>query len=175
MNVSFTYTYSDYWALCKAIEKHGRFAKYSRLVGIIVILFNLAASAFFIYETVSNGQPLKLLHFANAGLALLIIILIYGLRPLYLKHHYKKQMIDGKEVKLGFSDNGLKVEMPSFNGTHSWPAIIRADEEPEHFLLWINKVQAYCVPKRGFANASDIIAFKSLVSQNVEDRYFINE
>jgi len=61
------------------------------------------------------------------------------------------------------------------NGTHSWPAIIRADEEPEHFLLWINKVQAYCVPKRGFANASDIIAFKSLVSQNVEDRYFINE
>ena len=173
MNVTFTYTYLDYLALTKAMEKHGRFAKYSRIIYLLIIVSNLAAGAFFIFETLSNGGTLKLFHFVNIGLALLIIILINVLKPIYLKRHYKKQMIDGKEIKIDFSDQGLAVDMPSFNGTHDWPAIIRADEEPGHFLLWINKVQAYCVPKRGFVNATDINNFKLLLSEKVEDQDFI--
>jgi hypothetical protein len=173
MNVSFTYTYSDYAALTKAMEKHGRFAKYSMLIGIIIVLLNVAASAFFIFETLSAGGALKLVHFANAGLAMLIIVFIYVLKPLYLKHYYKKQMIDGKLINLAFSNQGLAVDMPSFNGTHDWQAIIRADEEPEHFLLWINKVQAYCVPKRGFSSTDDIENFKTLVAEKVPNQEVI--
>ena len=170
MNVSFTYTYSDYAALTKAMEKHGRFAKYSWILLYLAIFANFAASAFFIYETISNNRPLELIYFANAALALLLIVVFYVLKPLYLKHYYKKQMIDGKLINLAFSDQGLEVDMPSFNGTHDWPAIIRADEEPEHFLLWINKVQAYCVPKRGFSNTSDMENFKSLVAEKVPNQ-----
>lgn len=173
MNVSFTYTYSDYAALTKAMQNHGRFAKHFWILLYLVIFANFAASAFFIYETLSNNQPLELIHFANAVLALLLIVVFYVLKPLYLKHYYKKQMIDGKQINLAFSDQGLAVDMPSFNGTHDWPAIIRADEEPEHFLLWINKVQAYCVPKRGFSSTDDIKNFKTLVAEKVPNQEFI--
>lgn len=170
MNVSFTYTYSDYAALTKAMEKHGRFAKYSWIALYVIIFANLAASAFFIYATLSDNRTLELIHFANAALAVLLILVFYVFKPLYLKRYYKKQMIDGKEIQLGFSEAGMSVDMPAFTGNHQWEAIIRADEEPEHFLLWINKVQAYCVPKRGFSSSAEIDDFKTLVISKVEDQ-----
>lgn len=173
MNVSFTYTYFDYSALIKAMSKHGKYAKYAWIVLYLIIFANFAASAIFIFKMLSNNYALQFIHFANAAIGVLLLLVLYVLKPLYLKHYYKKQMIDGKEVKLGFSDDGLKVEMPSFNANHAWPAIIRADEEPEHFLLWINKVQAYCVPKRGFVSAADIEEFKKLVANKVENQELI--
>ena len=173
MNVTFTYTYSDYLALIKAMEKHGRFSRYSWIALYLVIFVNFAASAVFIYLALTNNRVLELAHFVNAGLAILLILIFYVFKPLYLRRYYKKQMIDGKQISLDFSDRGLEVAMPSFNGTHEWPAIIRADEGPEHFLLWINKVQAYCIPKRGFAKTQDIEDFKSLVAEKVPNQEFI--
>ncbi len=173
MNVSFSYKYSDYAALTKAMEKHEKFAKYSWIALYLVIFANFAASAVFIYITLSNYRMLELIHFANAALGVFLILVFYVLKPLYLRRYYKKQMIDGKEIRLNFSEKDMKVDMPAFTGIHNWEAIIRADEEPEHFLLWINKVQAYCVPKRGFASALDIEEFKTLVVSKVENQELI--
>ena len=170
MEVNFTYTYADYAALIKAMDSRGRFARLSWMFLLFIIAVNIAITLFFVIWTTSNGLDLKLIHFANAGIGLLLALVFYVLKPLYLRHYYKKQMLDGKVVGMKFEDFGLKIHMPSFEGTHEWEAIILADEQPEHFQLWINKIQAYVVPKRGFANAQEIETFKQLVSSKVKNQ-----
>lgn len=172
MNVNFKYTYADYQALTRALEKHGKFAKHSRLLMNLVILVNLGISVIFITLSLLDGNALKPLYFVNAGLGFGLFLLFYVLRPFYLRRYYNKQMLDGKEVNLDFSDKGLSVEMPNLTATHAWEAIIRMDEEPEHFLLWINKIQAYSVPKRGFSDESKMEEFRALTAEKVNSEDF---
>jgi len=173
MKAVFTYIYDDYAALNRAIERHGKWAKYSKFILILIVLVNLAISVFFIADALLNGFSLKLIYFANAGLALLLVLLVYVVRPLYLRSYYKKQMLEGKVVNLEFAEDGIEINMPDFKGKHNWSSIIRADEEPEHYLLWINKVQAYCVPKRAFENENDSEGFKLLVASKVEEQELV--
>ena len=173
MNVNFTYTYPDYVALNKAMEKHGRFAKLSIILLYFIIILNIIISAYFIFDTLFDGYSLNLLHFANAGLALILILIFFEYKPFYQRRYNKKQMIDGKEIQLAFSQEDMTVDMPAFNGVYRWEAIIRANEQPVHFLFWINKVQAYCVPKRGFSSSADIEEFKSLVARKVKNQELI--
>lgn len=173
MEVNFTYSYPDYRALTRAIENHGKYAKLAWIFLIGIILINIAISVFFIAWILLEGRDFKPIHFANAGLGLLLAFVFYILKPIYLKNYYKKQMLDGKLVHMSFNDKGLNINMPSFTGTHEWDAIILADQQPEHFFLWINKIQAYVVPKRSFASTADIENFKHLVAEKVTNQELI--
>jgi len=168
MKISFEYSYFDYAALVRAQKKQSRFSAFDKPVFWGIVLLNFIFSAIFVGQALFQGEEVKLIYFFKAVLAALILLVAYLVYPYYLRQYYKKQMIDGKEVKLAFDETGMSVEMPEYNGTHKWKAIIGADEEPEHFLLWINKVQGYCIPKRAFETEGDAEAFKVLVASRVE-------
>lgn len=173
MKISFKYSYHDYEALCRARNRHTKFPKLAKITCLLVVLFNIGISIFFVYIAISEGREVKLVNFANGALGLAFIILYYVIKLFYLRRYYKQQMIDGKEIKLSFSDDGISIDMPSFQGKYEWLAIIRADQQPSHFFLWINKMQAFCVPKRAFATENETEEFKSLVVSKVENQELI--
>jgi hypothetical protein len=52
----------------------------------------------------------------------------------------------------------------------SWLALLETRETPNLFLLYIGRSKFYVVPKRGFADAAAVDAFRAMLRQNVSDR-----
>lgn len=66
-----------------------------------------------------------------------------------------------------FSDSGMEFENSSTRATVKWTGFFRAEESDTSFLLFTNKIAAHILPKRCFADDSDISSLRELLRTNV--------
>lgn len=68
-----------------------------------------------------------------------------------------------------FSSDGIDVSGPQSNSHLNWAAIIEARETSAQFLLYPQTAIAHVLPKRAFATAELLTAFRELVRSQVKN------
>ncbi len=58
----------------------------------------------------------------------------------------------------------------NITGHYNWKGFVGADEELKHFVLWVNKVQAICIPKRSFKDSEQVDKFRKIIAKNIDNR-----
>jgi len=66
--------------------------------------------------------------------------------------YFKSFRVDKSPQTYEISPDGLSISSASFSGKFEWPAYHAIMRTPEHFLFWINPMQAHVVPFRTLEN-----------------------
>lgn len=91
------------------------------------------------------------------------IWLVFG-KPWQMKRSFRQQHLGEHESRLEVSDDGINFDNVDTNADFNWKALRSFDESDEHFVLWINRLQGICIPKRAFANNTDLTTFRELAN-----------
>ncbi len=67
------------------------------------------------------------------------------------------------------SQNGLAYDTTKADASFTWDTFQAFDEGSEHFVLWLNRFQGICIPKRAFATDNDLVAFGKLARAKTAD------
>jgi len=172
MKIQYAYSFDDYEAINTARRQHRRFAKLRDIALWLLILFNLVIGMVFVWWMVFGTMAFRWLNLANLGIGLLLLIGIYVGGPLYRRWYLRQQMVEGKIVNLEFDEAGISSDLENNSTTTAWAGIHQADELRTHFVVWINKLQAYSIPKNAFQTQEDLEQFKALLGAKVGNRKF---
>ena len=86
------------------------------------------------------------------------------------RRQFKFQSLDKKDMQFEFAADGFHHTFGQSTGTVSWNDIGQLDETDTRFVLWMNKMLGYIVPKRLFSSDADRAAFAALARQQAGDR-----
>lgn len=171
MKIEWTYSFADYEAIHRSMRKGRKFGRLRDLFIVSLVAVNFGLGFWFIAMQLQSGRELNWFHFANIGIGAALILGIFVLGPLYRKWYLKQQMMEDMSVKFEFDDQGLTAQLGENTTRTLWPGIIRADADKTHYVLWINKLQAYSIPKRAFVEGEEA-EFANLLSGKVDNRSF---
>ncbi len=168
MKIEWTYTFADYEAIHRSMRRGRRFGRIRDFFILLLIAVNFGLGFWFLGLQLQRGGELGWLHFANIGIGLALIFGIFVLGPLYRKWYLRQQMMEDKTVTIEFDNEGLVAQLGENTTRTLWPGIVRVDGDKTHHLLWINKMQAYSIPKRAFGEGQEE-EFLNLLSENVDN------
>jgi hypothetical protein len=174
--IRYTYGWSDYVALDRALRQES-FLKRYQLVVVPVFLTSCIAA-------VSSGMDAwKGQDFFGSLSALVstgwfwltpvaIAPLIHGANHIELRLWYRRQRADGMEVEVKFDEpGGLSLASRDGAGTISWDAIRKVSTTDNmHVVLQNNRVVGVCLPRRAFASDSDFDGVKSFIDAKIKER-----
>jgi YcxB-like protein len=104
------------------------------------------------------------------GIAVVYVVVLFG-APYFTA---RKNLATSKnlkgEVRYIFTDSGFAMTTPIGRGYLDWPAIYRAVESGDYFLLYLSHFIYYLIPKRCFRDQEQIEEFKNLVRNRVEGK-----
>lgn len=83
-----------------------------------------------------------------------------------LRATYKPSQLD---VRLVAEDRHIQLQGGDDSSVVSWKSIERGEETRSHFLLFLTRLQALIIPKRAFADESELGRFRQLISERVKD------
>jgi len=135
-----------------------------------LVIANLALTLWLIVISWQYQAPLEWWKFTNLAIAFAALAYRYILLPYWLHWYYKQQMMDGKNIQLIVAEQGIDTATDSITGQYAWPGFIGTSEEPQHFVIWVNKVQAVCIPKRAFRDKQQIDEFQEIITRNIENQ-----
>ena len=72
--------------------------------------------------------------------------------------------------RLAFDTSGISEASPAAQHKHHWTAVERLSETSGHLFVLVAGGSAYIVPKRAFATAAEIAAFRSAFSEAAANR-----
>lgn len=123
------------------------------------ILFYASATLGVIWLIVvgNNGSNMIL---AVAG-ALLLIWLLFVHAP-QMKRRFSQLRLGEHENQLVISEAGVSYDAVTCRSEFDWDMFRTYSENDSHSVLWINRWQGICIPKRAFANDADLAAFEEL-------------
>lgn len=84
------------------------------------------------------------------------------------KKHMASNKALSERVHYTFSASGFKTTAASFSGQTAWSNIYEAHETKTSFLIFLSKNMMYIIPKRSFASAEQVAAFKSLLRSQLD-------
>ncbi len=105
----------------------------------------------------NNGSNLIL---PVAG-ALLLVWLVFVHAP-QMKRRFSQLRLGEHENQLVISDAGVSFDAVISKSEFDWDMFRTYSENDSLSVLWINRWQGICIPKRAFANDADLTAFEEL-------------
>ena len=72
--------------------------------------------------------------------------------------------------RLAFDASGISEASPGAQHTHQWEAVERLSETRDHLFVLVAGGSAYIVPKRAFATAAEMAAFRSAFAEAAANR-----
>ncbi|MEL7272283.1 MAG: YcxB family protein [Pseudomonadota bacterium] len=170
----FTLTYtmepSDLTAMLKDKETH-RFLRVKRWAFIVLMLYMAGAAAFGLYAVVTglkSGSMLLLI-----GLAALILMPLFrwGQPLLSASLFFRKLDLKDKEITTHIDASGIRSEAKGVTSQFQWDSVLKVTRGPEHFFLWVNKVQAIILPLRAIAEQDEQERLWALIEDNFEAKW----
>ncbi|MEZ5799753.1 MAG: YcxB family protein [Nitratireductor sp.] len=170
MKINYTYSLAEYEAINKARQRRARFAIWGQILFWLLVVLNLGAGLW----CITAAWPLNLtedwIYLGNLAIAILLLAGRYIGGPWYRKWYLRQQDIEGRLVEVEIDEAGIRTNVGSLVSQAAWSDIRSADEEPRHFVIWINRLQAFSIPKTAFPGESDERAFRLLVKDKVRDQ-----
>jgi hypothetical protein len=162
-------TPDDGAALCTNLQRAaqpGQLYRFAILFALLWFVFAVALGPDLLVQPVLNR------------LAAVVISLVVGIIPLlvvfYLTSHaHSTKMYDPKGLflrphQISVSSDGVSFKSDVANLKYHWSAFLRLEETPSHFFLYPDKLMAYVIPKRHFANAEEAARFGATVRAHIE-------
>jgi hypothetical protein len=174
--VRFTYTWDDYVALNRVLRRES-FWKRNQLV-LVPVLLTGTLLAGVVAITAWNGHDVgRALRIAFTTwpfwlLPPFLIVLILIFNRLELGMWYRRQKVDGLEVRSDFDDpQGLRFHTMDGSGVIAWSAIRKVGTDSGvHVVLQRNRMTGVCLPRRAFSSDVDFDAAKAHIERKVEDK-----
>lgn len=172
LSISFSISREDYWALNEFVQDE-RF-KRRKLIALIAVL-SLAAFALLVLLSVLQGGIGWLLEnrvvLGLLGAISVLVVLLFAMRRFIRRMVMNLPDDDG--VILGpktmrFTSEGLVSESKTATTTLSWKGMRRLAQTDAHYFLFIERYQAYIIPRRAFGSVAEDDAFRAFVSSFLE-------
>ena len=168
MKLQYTYSFAEYQAINRARRHNVRFFRLRILLFWGLVISNFAVSAWYIYRHMQGLTGFNWWMFANLAVGLLILAYRFIISPWRGRRYFAQQMLDQREISLEVNENGIETFSANISGQYSWPGIVGAHEEPEHFIIWVNMVLGLSVPKRAFADQAQMDEFRNILAKNID-------
>jgi hypothetical protein len=173
MKLAYTYSLAEYEAINSARRRHRRFARLHEWAFWLLTVANLIIGVAGLMAIARFDRPVQWSQYFSLAIAVLLLLGRFVIAPRWRRWYLRQQMIENRLVSVEINERGVETTVDANQTITGWSAIIRADEEPKHFLLWINKVQAYSIPKAAFTNAADMDQFRQLVGSKVKEQELV--
>lgn len=104
-----------------------------------------------------------------------VFLVVVGALPLFAfpalrrwaaRRHWRSRADRDDKVDWQFSDEGIHTRTPSSTSMLHWPAIVRAVEQPDAVLLYLNSLMFLYLPREAF-DPDDLDDFHALVRSKV--------
>ena len=112
-------------------------------------------------EILRNSKPVFLL----IGLLTLFVFAM----PLLSASRVIRNKVAKGGTSYNFSPSGIHIESSAGTAKLQWIAIQRVVETPSLFFILRNSPLMYTIPKRAFADSSDVAAFRDLARAKVQE------
>jgi len=169
MKIEYVYSFLEYKAINSALQRRAKFNMLRQFLFWGLVIANLSLSLWLMYLSYRFQTSFGWLMFANPAIAIAAVAYRYVFLPYWVRRYYNMQMLEGKKTEVNIVDEGVKTMTDNVTGQYNWLAFIGACEEPEHFVIWVNKAQALCIPKRAFKHKDQLDDFKKIIAKNVEN------
>lgn len=152
------------------IQSRSPILKYAFLVPLIV--FAVSAAGLFVFRGTERLNEANQSFFQLFGIFLLLMspMLYFATRTktsFWLRRQFQKQIDSSpalqKPQRIEINDSGVTGSTELSKGETRWEAVIEAIETGDHFYLFTAKKMAMILPKRAFANNSEIDQMRELV------------
>lgn len=153
ITAKFTLSLADFAVYCQLQRKLSMVRRYSN-----VFLFGVDA----ICVVVGFLVDIRILWLFGISHGVVWIIWLTFGKPWQIKRSFRQQHLGEHESRLEVSDDGINFDSIGVKADFNWRVFRSLDESDEHFVLWINRLQGICIPKRAFANDTDLTTFKEL-------------
>jgi len=163
MKLEYIYSFSEYKALERARQLRKKFQTLRNYLFWGLVSANVLIFLWFVYLSYQFQVSFGWLMFVNLAIAIAALAWRYIFLPYFLQRYYSMQMLEGKKIQVNIDDSGIDTVTDNATGHYNWSGFIGADEEPEHFVIWVNNVQAISIPKRALDE------FKKIVAKNIEN------
>lgn len=160
---SFVMAWEDWQALQAAYMKLTRWRRYSVwLLRALIVACVLAGLWFVQTDEVLGG--------AFIGYAIVLLALKYVVAPYMQKRTYRRSGLADAKVTVRIGENGVTYATPLSNAELAWPMIRRFSRAEGHSFFWLNSRQAFIVPDRAFAHATDPDAVAAIANRNLVEQ-----
>jgi len=169
MNLKYTYEFEDYLAIHKARIGNRRYAR-ARMIALIILVFiNFALTLFWMYQVRVLNAQIELWMLVNLAVVVFVALYVLVFKSLSVRWYFRQHMVENKEINVEINDEGIVFDTGRHRGESDWSGIIKANEKANHFILWVNQVQAYSIPKRAFSDDIQIQAFRDIIRASVSN------
>jgi hypothetical protein len=163
MQLRFFYTFKDYR---EANESRSRF---NRILNAFYTFFALLLSLGFLLMLTGS---LKVTEEPGSYLSYIpVLILAFFFSPfgrrLVLYWRWRQQPILHRELRYDINDDAVAITTDTSSSEMKWETFDRFAESKNLFLLFVGKFVFYMIPKRAFADASEVSEFRRLASTRV--------
>jgi hypothetical protein len=140
---------------------------------VAIVLVAIGLPAF-----VDMGQSFldKLPFYLGLGVPGLIVI---GLYPKFLRWSIKRSSMAYQTLPLPLSlvvdEGGIKAELDGQSGHTAWRVMTRAIETESHFLIYLNRLRGYVIPKSALVDEVTMQRFRQLIGRHIVDRKLSHE
>lgn len=118
------------------------------------------------------GYSFYIADFFSGYIALSYVALILALRifvaPWTMRRRYEQQNLDGEEIQLHASDDGLSVRTSKSDSNCNWQGVPFTSRLEKHTIIWQNLVLGISVPDRAFASTDEAQKFAAFVQEKVD-------
>jgi len=167
MKLEYEYSFAEFLAISTCRNRKKGFYNLRELGYWALAAFNISfgMGMFYLLATRAGKFSTTAMLLIMLGVGMFLWRLVFA--PFYQKWYYNQNMLKGKTGTVEALPSGLKLTTDDTITTQKWSAIIEANEEPNHFLLWLTKLQAYSIPKSAFTDETQIQNFRELIASNV--------
>lgn len=170
MEIEYVYSDNDYDVLCRARARNSRFYWLQEGLFWLLVAANLVLGLWALWLNFAEYlEEDYFLVFLNLGIAVVLLLGRYVAGPIHRRWYLNQQMAGDRKVRLVINDRGVHGALGSTRTEVDWEAVIRTEETPGHFLIWINKLQAFSIPKTALPSPDGVETLRSIIAANTVD------
>ena len=167
MEIEYIYSDEDYETVCQARARHSRFYWLHEGFFWLLLVANLALGSWSLWLNYAGYLVQDhFLTFLNFGVAAVLLLVRYVTAPMYRRWYLNQQMMGDRNVRLAVDDQGVRGAVGGTRTEVDWNAVIRTEETPGHFLIWINKLQAFSIPKTALPVPDGVERLRAIIAAN---------
>ena len=161
ITAKFTWSPEDYQKYCGLQSK---LSLLNNCATFLIFAFLGVCASWFIIDSISNSGMI--------AIGTCFFIWLVFVHPWQTKRRFRQLRLGEHENKLVISDAGIAYDAVTCKSEMDWDMFQAHNENDSHAVLWINRWQGICIPKRAFVNDTDLKTFRHLAHTKISGKTF---
>lgn len=173
MKLEYDFTFKEFQAISTCRNRKKGFYSLRELIYWTLAAFNISFGIAMFYFMLTDANRFSIASLTLIALGIGMFLWRFVFSHMYQYWHFKQQMLQGQKVNVETLPTAVKFSTDDTITTQKWGGIFEGNEMPNHFILWISKLQAFSIPKSCFSSEEQMQVFRELVAANVTNQDII--